>query len=406
MNNYHLGFWSTLNTLGVNFRRTIQAASLAVVLSLVPTLLGCSPSSSTPTPGSGGSTGSGGSSATGGSSTGGSMGSGGSVAGSGGAMAGTGGVTGTGGSGTGGGSGGNAGSSGASGGAGGRGAAGGIGNQDAGTDSTTDTAVSCPGAGQSLHFQDDLGGTVTRSTQVLADLGTDLPIANTARTIEMWLYMEGNESWKAGHSIVEYGGVGRCNAFGIDGGDTGIANPAQFDPFTFSAGSTGAVMCTGDNNVAITPVPPRTGWLHVAYSYNPAGIGGQAAVNFLFTVNGVAQPITGARQTGALATMQTMLSIGSGQDASTDTGQGFTGRIDELRFWNTGRTAQEILDNYQLILKGDEPGLVAYYHFDDGAGTTPIDASTKHHNAVFANNGGRPAPTWVASTGLVLTCKP
>jgi Concanavalin A-like lectin/glucanases superfamily len=293
-------------------------------------------------------------------------------------------------------------SGGAGGGGGGRaagGAAGGVGNQDGGT---SDSIVACPGAGQSLHFQDDLNGTRTTSTQVLADLGADLPIGNTARTIEMWLYMEGNESWKMGHSIVEYGGIGRCNAFGIDGGDTGIANPPQFDPFTFSGGGP----CSGDNNVAITPAPPRTGWLHVAYAYDPAGIGGQANTNFLFTVNGVAQPITGARQTGALLTMQTMLSIGSGQDASTDTGQGFTGRIDEFRFWNTGRTAQEILDNYRIILRGDEPGLVAYYHFDEGMGTTPMDASTKHHNASFASNNARPAPTWVASTGLTLTCKP
>jgi hypothetical protein len=262
--------------------------------------------------------------------------------------------------------------------------------------------VACAGAGKSLHFQDDLAGAKTTSMQVLADLGADLPIGNTARTIEMWLYMEGNESWKAGHSIVEYGGVGRCNAFGVDGGDTGTGTPAQFDPFTFSSGGT----CSGDNNVAITPAPSRTGWLHLAYAYDPAGIGGQANVNFVFTVNGVAQPITAAKQTGALLTMKTVVSIGSGQDASTDTGNGFTGKIDELRIWNVGRTAQEIADNYKLILKGDEPGLVAYYPFDDGAGTTPKDASTKHHDAMFATNGGRPVPTWVDSTGLVLTCKP
>lgn len=238
--------------------------------------------------------------------------------------------------------------------------------------------------------------------QVLANLGTDLPIANSARTIEMWLYMEGNESWKSGHSIIEYGGVARCQAFGIDGGDGQLVGDPQFDPFTFSSGST----CAGDNNVTIMPAPPRTGWLHLAYAYDPAGIGGQANVNFLFTVNGVAQPITGTRQTGPLLTMQTVISIGSGQDASTDTGNGFTGKIDEVRIWNVGRTAQQIADNYRLILHGDEAGLVAYYHFDEGTGSTPLDASSKQHNAVFATNGGRPVPTWVDSTGLTLTCKP
>jgi hypothetical protein len=47
---------------------------------------------------------------------------------------------------------------------------------------------------------------------------------------------------------------------------------------------------------------------------------------------------------------------------------------------------------------------VAYYHFDDGTGTAPKDASAKHHDAMFAP--GHPAPTWVDSTGLMLTCKP
>ena len=376
-----------------------------ILIALLGGLTACSSNGGTgPKAGTGGS----GAPATGGASvvaTGGTSASGGAP---GSATAGTMGTMGTGGS-----SGGTAGASSGGGtggsGSGGRGGAGagvagsaGASSQDAGADGASDAGSACLGAGKSLHFQDDLGGVRTTSMQVLADLGTDLPIANAARTIEMWLYMEGNESWKSGHSIIEYGGVGRCNAFGIDGGDNPITAPAQFDPFTFSSGGP----CTGDNNVTITPAPPRTGWLHVALAYDPAGIGGQATVNFLFTVNGVAQPIPARMQTGALLTMRTVISIGSGQDASADTGNGFTGRIDEVRIWNVGRTATEITDNYRLILRGDEAGLVAYYHFDDGAGTTPRDASSKHHDAAFAINGGRPVPTWVDSTGLTLTCKP
>jgi Concanavalin A-like lectin/glucanases superfamily len=282
------------------------------------------------------------------------------------------------------------------------GASGGAGPADGSVDGPRDGTVPCPGAGMSLHFQDDVAG-ATISTQVLADLGADLPIGNAARTIEMWLYMEGNQSWKSEHSIVEYGGQGRCQAFGIDGGDNGTNNPAQFDPFTFSAGGP----CAGDDNVSITPAPPRTGWLHLAWVYDPTAslaYSGQTNLNFLFTVNGVPQPIPAMRQTGAglLLTMRTLVSIGSGQI----TNNGFTGRMDEFRFWNVARTSTEIADNYQLILKGDEPGLVAYYHFDDGTGTTVRDSSTKQHNATFASDGGRPIPTWVDSTGLVLTCKP
>jgi len=282
------------------------------------------------------------------------------------------------------------------------GASGGAGPADGSVDGPREGTVACPGAGMSLHFQDDLAG-ATISNQVLADLGTDLPIGNAARTIEMWLYMEGTQSWKSEHSIVEYGGQGRCQAFGIDGGDNQNNNPAQFDPFTFSAGGP----CAGDDNVSITPAPPRTGWLHLAWVYDPTAslaYSGQTGLNFLFTVNGTPQPIPAMRQTGAglLLTLQTMVSIGSGQT----TNNGFTGRMDEFRFWNVARTATEIADNYQLILHGDEPGLVAYYHFDDGTGTTVTDSSTKHHNANFNTAANRPIPTWVDSTGLTLTCKP
>jgi hypothetical protein len=121
--------------------------------------------------------------------------------------------------------------------------------------------------------------------------------------------------------------------------------------------------------------------------------------NFLFTVNRVPQNIPDKKQMGSLLTIKTPVSIGSGQT----TNNGFTGKIDEFRMWNVARTAQEIADNYKLILKGDEPRLVAYDHFDEGTGTMPEDSSSKHHDAMFA--ASHPAPTWVDSTDLTLTCK-
>jgi hypothetical protein len=45
----------------------------------------------------------------------------------------------------------------------------------------------------------------------------------------------------------------------------------------------------------------------------------------------------------------------------------FDGLIDEVRVWNDLRTAQEIYDNYNKQLVGDEAGLVAYYKFNNSA---------------------------------------
>ncbi len=54
---------------------------------------------------------------------------------------------------------------------------------------------------------------------------------------------------------------------------------------------------------------------------------------------------------------------------STDpTDSNFIGRMDEVRYWNTARTSQEINDNKDHELVGDEAGLIAYWNFNDGSG--------------------------------------
>ncbi|RYZ34632.1 MAG: choice-of-anchor D domain-containing protein, partial [Sphingobacteriales bacterium] len=44
----------------------------------------------------------------------------------------------------------------------------------------------------------------------------------------------------------------------------------------------------------------------------------------------------------------------------------FAGRMDEVRIWNVARTAGEISANMNCKLRGDEPGLIAYYDFNQG----------------------------------------
>ncbi|QTY25897.1 LamG-like jellyroll fold domain-containing protein [Flavobacterium sp. CS20] len=47
----------------------------------------------------------------------------------------------------------------------------------------------------------------------------------------------------------------------------------------------------------------------------------------------------------------------------------FTGSMDDLRFWNTARTASEISTNIECELTGGESNLVAYYNFNQGLGS-------------------------------------
>lgn len=55
--------------------------------------------------------------------------------------------------------------------------------------------------------------------------------------------------------------------------------------------------------------------------------------------------------------------------------QYFKGALDEVRFWNIAKTEQEIQNNMNKCLTGNEKGLVAYYRCDEGIGDTLIDAT-------------------------------
>ncbi|MDJ0716189.1 MAG: LamG domain-containing protein, partial [Prochloraceae cyanobacterium] len=50
----------------------------------------------------------------------------------------------------------------------------------------------------------------------------------------------------------------------------------------------------------------------------------------------------------------------------------FTGQIDDVRVWNTARSAEEISANYNGTLTGSEEGLVGYWNFNDSS----VNAST------------------------------
>jgi hypothetical protein len=52
------------------------------------------------------------------------------------------------------------------------------------------------------------------------------------------------------------------------------------------------------------------------------------------------------------------------------------GNIVEVRFWNVSRTQANIADNFRTRLTGAEPGLVSYYKFNEGTGSTAFDYNT------------------------------
>ncbi|MFM6970125.1 MAG: cadherin domain-containing protein [Sediminibacterium sp.] len=65
------------------------------------------------------------------------------------------------------------------------------------------------------------------------------------------------------------------------------------------------------------------------------------------------------------------------------------GSLDEIRIWNTARTAQQINDNLGLEFNGNETGLVAYYNFNQGvAGAANTNLTTLNNLTSGSNLNG------------------
>ena len=71
----------------------------------------------------------------------------------------------------------------------------------------------------------------------------------------------------------------------------------------------------------------------------------------------------------------------------------FNGTMDEVRIWNVVRTQAEIQANMNVGLNPNSLGLVAYYKFDEGSGTTTADATANGNNGTLVNG-----LTWAVSS--------
>ncbi|MEH6538431.1 MAG: HYR domain-containing protein, partial [Psychroserpens sp.] len=73
----------------------------------------------------------------------------------------------------------------------------------------------------------------------------------------------------------------------------------------------------------------------------------------------------------------------------------FTGKIDEVSIWSETRTPAEILSNFSSPLVGNESGLVAYYNFEDGTGSSILTDLVAGNNGALTNMD--PNTDWVSS---------
>jgi Concanavalin A-like lectin/glucanases superfamily len=84
--------------------------------------------------------------------------------------------------------------------------------------------------------------------------------------------------------------------------------------------------------------------------------------------------------------------------AQNGTVRPFNGGYDEVRIWNTARTAAQIAAYMNVQAVGNEPGLVAVYRFGEGSGNVTADGTNFHNTATL---NGSPLPAWINNTGVL-----
>ena len=123
---------------------------------------------------------------------------------------------------------------------------------------------------------------------------------------------------------------------------------------------------TNPSTSAQAALPVGT-WSHIALTFRNGTL--------VIYVNG---NLVGSSASAQMSTALNDLLIGK----SVDTTASFNGAIDELRIWNIARSQTELQNNRSVLLQGNEPHLVGYWNFDEGAGD-------QIHDKTAGNNTGR-----------------
>ncbi|UTW60781.1 hypothetical protein KFE98_12090 [bacterium SCSIO 12741] len=186
-------------------------------------------------------------------------------------------------------------------------------------------------------------------------------------TVEAWIYAHAT----SGTPKI----VGKCKNGGASNGwSLGLVN-----------GKVGAEYYTTSGNPiqqSSSTISTNT-WTHVAMSWKTNG---QKKVY----INGVLAG-SGSATAFNLGTETNAMHIGIAPYNTTQ--YHFDGEIAEIRVWNVQRSDAQIAADYNDALTGNETGLVAYYKFNDGTGSsTVLDHSTNSNTGNLTNMD--PATDW------------
>ena len=129
-------------------------------------------------------------------------------------------------------------------------------------------------------------------------------------------------------------------------------------------------------NITSSYVVPLNQWVRVSFSFD-TGLGPLP----VFWVNGVVVDAAYTESSQA-QTLNGALTIGGDGSGTTES---FNGLIDDVRVWTGSHTPTALFEE----LVGNESGLVGYWKFNEGTGTTVDDASPNSNTGTLTN-----APKW------------
>lgn len=126
-------------------------------------------------------------------------------------------------------------------------------------------------------------------------------------------------------------------------------------------------------------------WHHVAFVYN-----GSNQIFYLDGAQVLAVPTTGV--VNPAAGFNNGITIGA---RFTLDQQFSNAAFEDVRVWNVARTAAQISANMNSNFPANEPGLIAYYRFEDGAGSTTVQDLSGNGNTLTLYNMD-PATDWIS----------
>lgn len=123
-------------------------------------------------------------------------------------------------------------------------------------------------------------------------------------------------------------------------------------------------------------------WHHIAWTYT----GSSLASGFTMYKDGTSQSLTTVYD-NLTATTVNAIALRIGARSATAV-LFYTGDLDEVRVWNTTRTAAEIQSNRWKRIAGNETGLVGYWRLDDfGGGNGNVATSAVSFLSTGGTNG-------------------